>query len=261
MQADINAADQHSIVLAQLTINPSFVGNIGTSATPGGYWRIGSTILTVLPVSTAQVGQPTGSGRIKIDQGSTPCTINIGSSAQLATDAGLEPIRLLGSAIAAINVTAGTVGIATSAPGETATVTAINATGQSVVNAGPGVTWTSATSAVAAGGTANVTLNSGGGTTATTSSGAAMTINGTTAVTTLNVGGTTNWNVRTGGTDATTANILTGGTLSLALAPAQSTITTVNGYAGGQVLTDPAVPNHLIWTTLNRVGSGVLQFQ
>lgn len=257
VQQSIGAADMHTVVLAQLIIDPSFTGTIGTATEPGGYWQIGATLITFLPLPP-QPPQPLGSGRIKLDIGSTATTINIASSAQIATDQGLEPIRLLGSAIASINVTAGIVGLATSAPGETSTVTAVNVTGGAIVNCGPGVTWTTATAAAGNGGASTLTLNSGGGMTLTTSSGATATVNGTTAVTTVNAGGQTYLNIRSGGTDHTTLNILNGGLASFANDPRTSTITTINFYLGGQLVTDPAVAAQVLFTNFNRVGSGVL---
>lgn len=244
--ANIAAHNMSAVTLNSLTISQTYTGTIGDATVPGGYWQIGSALVTIPPVSVS-AGTITGSGRIKLNFGASTPIVNIAGTAQLSADAGYEPVRLLGSAIAQVNVSSGTVGIATSAPGETSTVTAINVTGDAIVNAGPGVTWTTGTAASGLGGASTLNLNSGGGTTLSTSSGATATVTGTTSITTVNVGGQTNINVRSGGADVTTLNLLSGGNVSFAGNPAQGTVTTLNVY-GGSIQTDPAVLSHLVVT-------------
>ena len=255
--ASIGAADQHTIALASLTVSQGFAGTIGTSAAPGGYWRVGAAILN-LGSPVLDQSSPQGSTRIKIDTGSTSAVVNVYNTGNATTsaDIGFEPTRIIGSAITTINLYNGFFGVATNSPGETSTVGTVNVTG-GTCDLGPGVTWTTGTAA-SNNGAAGVLNVASAGTTLTTSSGATATATGSGAITTVNAGGTTNLNNRSGGTDITTLNIYSTGTADFSGNPSASTVATLNLYGGGMWQTDPANPNHVTATTLHRVNCGTI---
>ncbi len=248
-QVAIDASDQHTIVLASLNISQTWTEAIGTGAQPGGYWQIGATTVTIgIPPSDGS--SPGGSGRIKLNIGSTATTINILNTAQSSTDTGYEPVRLLGSAIAALNMTAGFAGLATSTPGETATVTTVNGSG-GILDLGAGVTVTTVN--VAGGATVNT---NGGATTCNVAAGSTAILNGATAITNVNVAGSVSHNIRNGGVGTTTMNIYGGGTVDFSGAPAAVTVTTINLYATGKYTANPASPSHLTVTNRNLILCG-----
>lgn len=255
--ASIGAADQHTIALNSLNVSQGYAGTIGTSAAPGGYWQIGAAVLN-LGIPVLDNSGPQGSGRIKINLGSTSSVVNVYNTGSLSTDIGFQPTRILGTAITTINVSSGNFGLATNAPGEVSTVTTINVTGNlsgtgSVATCGTGVTWTTGTAA--SGGTLNV---ASAGTTLTTSSGGTALATGTGLIGTVNAGGTTQLNNRVGGTDVTTLNLYSTGTADFSGNPSASTIATLNLTAGGALITDAANPDHVTVTTLHKINGGRL---
>jgi hypothetical protein len=250
----IGASDQHSIVLAALIYSPTFTQTVGTQT---GYWQIGASVITCLPVPQGSVGGLVGSGRIKINVGSTSCAISVAATGQQSLDIGFEPTRFLGSAISSLNVTGGTVGLATSAPGETATVTTVNAcssSGTVTVNCGPGASWTTASAATGNAGACVLTMNKGGGTTANCGIGAILVLNGSTEITTVQTNGTVYHNVRTGSTDIGTCVVINGGIINISQNPAVTTFGTLT--LGGTIVQDRAVPNQWSAGTLNLTGVG-----
>lgn len=249
--ANIGTANQSSIGLAALNISQAFLGTIGTSAAPGGYWQIGADVLNT-GTPALDGSKPQGSGRIKIDLGSGASVVNIYNTGNLSSDIGFEPTRIIGSGITAINVSAGFFGLATNAPGETSLVSVMNVTG-GMADMGVGVTWITATSA----GSGTLNLASAG-TTLTTSVGATANTSGSGLIGTVNAGGITNLNNRVGGVDVTTMNIFNTGVADFSGNPSNSTITTLNLYAGGSLLTDPANPDHVTVTTLHKKNGGRL---
>lgn len=247
----------HTVALASLTVSQGYQGTIGTSAAPGGYWQIGATLAS-LGAPVLDGSNPQGSGRIKIDFGSTAGTINVYNTGSLSTDIGFEATRCIGSALTTINVYSGRFGLATNSPAETSTVTTINVTGNisgsgSICDCGSGVTWT--TASCAAGGQLNL---ASAGTTMTTSSGGIATVIGAGLVGTVNAGGQTYMNNRVGGTDVTTLNIYDTGIADFSGNPSASTVATMNIYAGGVLVTDPANPDHVTVTTLHKKNGGRL---
>lgn len=249
---NITAVDQHSIALNSLTISSTFTGTIGTNAAPGGYWQIGAATVNIgLPAGDGS--NPGGSGRIKVNLGSTSAVVNITSTVNSSADAGYEPVRLLGSAITVLNSLSGTVGVATNAPGETATVGIVNVTA-GTCNLGSGVTWTTVN--VSNGG--SITTNSGG-TTVSVASGGNATLNGATIVTTVNTSGTVVHNVRPGsGAGTTTFNVYNGGTADFSNNPAAVTVTTLNQYPTAIVKANPSNSGHLTITNRNLIECGTL---
>lgn len=230
---------------------------VGTAVAPGGYWQIGTSTFTV-PIPTIN---NLGAGRVKLDFGSSAVVANIAATGTATSlDAGLEPMRIIGSAMTSVNVTGGLVGIATSAPSETATVTTVNVASVVSVaqlNMGPGVTCPNASAASGNGGGAFLQ-----GQTAltllTTSAGATANISGTGLIGTVNAGGVTQLNNRTGGTDVTTLNIYPGGQADFSGNPAASTVATLNLFAGGTLSADPANPDHVTVTTFHKKNGGNL---
>jgi len=255
--ASIAAADMSAVTLNSLTVSQTFTGTIGTTATSGtfGYWKIGATSWRIGTPST-DGATAIGSGRIKIDFGAAAFTGTVlatGSSA----DVGLEPVRIKGSNAAnRLYVLGGRVGVATTLPGETATLAEADVTGSTAVcDLGAGVTWTNAN--VAAGGTLNV--NSGSTGALSISSGSTATVQGAGAIATVNAGGPTYLNNRpASGAAVTTLNLYGTGAADFSQNPAAVTVTTLNHYKGGVLSANAANPGHLTVTTRNLVNCGTL---
>lgn len=240
--------DQHLVVLNSLTYSQNSGVVVGSSATPNGYWQIG-TLSFVVPVPTINSN---GAGRVKLDFGSSAAVINIASTGdQPSLDVGLEPMRLIGSGIVSVSVTGGLVGIATSAPSETATVGDVsvsNAFSPAQINMGPGVTWTNASVASGNGGGAFLTAQTGG-TLLTTSSGATANMSGTGAIATVIAGGVTQLNQRTGAADVTTLTVYPGGLADFSGNPVLATVTNATVYNGAVgIRFDAANPGSLVFT-------------
>jgi len=238
----IQAANQSAIALAALNISQAFFPTVGDETIPGGYWQIGATQVNI-GIPPTDGSTPSGSGRIKLDIGASAAIVNIFNTGQSSSDPGYEPVRMIGSAIAAVNMYNGRAGFATSAPGETSIITLAGVVG-GTLDYGVGVTWTTAD--VANGGTLN--LNSAG-TTLTASSGAVVVASGTGAITTVNCGGNILLNNRVGGTDVATLNLFGTGTANYSGNPAASTLGTLNWYSGGTIVTNASNPNHVTVTT------------
>lgn len=241
--------NQSTVTLAALYIGMGFTGTLGTIS---ANLQIGATLCYIgVPVTGPTPGL--GSGRIKIDFGSVQMTTLVYGTSNNSTDAGLEPVRLIGSdASNFISVIGGTVGIATTNPTDTATILTGDVTG-GTLNYGFGVTWTTAN--VSTGGTFNAAV---AGTTLTVGQGGTATINGAVALTTANVSGTAYLNQRPGSGGITTLNVYGGGTANFTQEPAPTTVATLNLYAGGTLACSPAVPNHVTITTFNRLGGGTI---
>lgn len=255
--ASIGAADMSAVTLNSLTISQTFTGTIGTTATTGtfGYWKIGAATWTIgTPSSDGSTAG--GSGRIKIDFGSAVfvgTVINVGTS----IDSGLEPLRIKGSnASNRLIVLGGRVGVATNLPGETSTISEVDASGSSaVVDFGAGVMWTTAT--VAAGATLSTASGSSGA--LSVASGSSAITRGTAAIATINAGGSLTLNHRPGsGAAVTILNLYPTGTADFSQNPLSVTVATLNHHGGGVVSFDPANPGQLTIGTHNFVNAGSL---
>jgi hypothetical protein len=255
--ASIAAADMSTITLNSLTISQTFNGTIGTTATTGtfGYWKIGATKWTIgTPSSDGTTAG--GSGRIKIDFGSA-AFVGIVINSGISVDSGLEPLRIKGSNAAnRLIVLGGRVGVATNMPGETSTISEIDATGSTVVvDFGPGVTWTTAT--VAAGATLFTASGSSGA--LSVASGSNATTSGSAAIATINAGGTVALNHRpSSGAAVATLNIYPTGTADFSQNPLPVTVTTLNHQGGGVLAFDPANPGQLTIGSHNLINAGTL---
>jgi hypothetical protein len=255
--ASIAASDMSSVTLNSLTISQTFAGTIGTTATSGtfGYWKIGATSWTI-GTPSADGTAAGGSGRIKIDFGSAAfvgTVLNAGTS----IDLGLEPLRIKGSNAAnRLIVLGGRIGVATNMPGETSTISEVDATGSTaVVDFGPGVTWTTAT--VASGATLVTASGSSGA--LSVASGSNATTRGIGAIATINAGGTVTLNHRPGsGAAVATLNIYPTGRADFSQNPLPVTVTTVNQQAGGVLSVDPANSGQLTMGSYNLVNAGTL---
>ena len=238
-QQIITNLNQSSVTLAALYIGQGFTGAIGSAS---AYLQIGATLCYIgVPITGPSQGN--GSGRVKIDFGSVQTAVLVQNTSNSTTDAGLEPVRLIGTnASNAINVLSGTVGIGTTYPTESTTVATVGVTG-GTVNLGFGVSWTTAN--VSTGGRINTNT---AGTTLTVGSGGTATTNGSVAITTVNVTGTANLNHRAS-TMSTTINVFAGN-CNFSGNPATSTVTTLNFYGGSQVNVSPANPTHITFTNL-----------
>lgn len=253
VQAIATNLNQSAVTLTNLIVGMGFTGTIGTASAA---LQIGATNWTI--------GQPTtgtstggGSGRIRIDFGSTAFNGTVLNTSSTSSDANLEPVRVTGTnAGNVLNVLGGLVGVATTSPTLTSTLATINAV-LGTLNLGFGVAWTTAN--VSSGAKLNTQT---GGTTLTTSSGAIATIGGSAKVTTVNCGGTVNLNQRPGaGNIVDTLNIYETGTCDFSGNPGSGTIGTLNLYPGGTRKTSLAVPNHVTAATLNLVNGSSLSLR
>jgi len=229
--------DQSGIsnALDSLNIAQSYTGKIasnGAYGAAGDYLQIKTSALNI--GYNHGPGNPAGSGRIKIDLGSTACTVII-DNAGINTDTAKPSIRLLANNAATnIRVRKGKVGIAFEA-GETATVGTITPsfvsqkTTDADVYIGPGVTMTTLdqTGGDVISQCAMTTATTGGGTLKTEGSG---------AITTMNVKGGTVTSNSTG--TITTVNA-TGGTTDFTKSVAARTVTTLKIEAGATLKYDP----------------------
>jgi hypothetical protein len=234
--------NQSAVALASLNIDQTFTGAIGDAS---NYLQIGTAILNIgLYLGS---GVPQGSGRIKINLGSTTtATVNIYNSGQ-SLDTNLPAIRLLmAKAADTVNILKGSVGIACQA-GETSTVGTINTNGDGKTWIGAGVTLT--------------TLTKNGG--AVQMECAATTINnyagdlkifGTGAITTLNAFAG-NVESSSAGT-ITTANVRGPAIVDFTKSLVARTVTTLNLSNGGTIKRDTAV---VTITTLNVTGVETLK--
>lgn len=181
-----------SNALDSLNLSASFTGKIaenGAAGAAGDYLQIKATVVNIGRHNG--YGTPAGSGRIKIDLGSTASTVTVDKAATPADSATGKPaVRLLANnAATVIRVRKGSVGVAIEA-GETTTISKIDVdyvssvTGDANVFIGNGVTIT--------------TVNQNGGdviaqcaiTIVNANAGTLLT-NGAGAITTLNVAGAT----------------------------------------------------------------------
>ncbi|MCP4711596.1 MAG: hypothetical protein GY869_23505 [Planctomycetes bacterium] len=226
--------DQSAVALNSLNIAHTFTGSVGDA---DDYLNIEASIVNIGYHNGT--GNPSGSGRIKIDldgdDGTTPITVNVYNTKTTGTDSNLPAVRLkINDSSSVINILKGNVGIAMETS-ETSTVGTINVAYTNNINSdaacyiGSGVTLT--------------TLNTDGGATALRC--AATTINchagsittsGSGAVTTVNLDGGSMISNSSG--TVTTANI-TDGTLDLLKSPTARTITTLKLDAPGVLKYDP----------------------
>lgn len=231
----------NTATLASFSIPRSFTGQVGTSS---AYLEQPATTFNI---STPVTGNPSGSPRIKLNAGTAAATINVFGSGSSA-DAYLEPVRLLANnASTTINISGGTVGVATTTPAETTTIGTVNQTG-GTINLGLGTTWTTFNQSA---GTATIRS---GGTTITQTDGT-ITLEGTGTVPTINLAGTVYLNLRAAaGTTSTNINLFDGATLDLTGNPAAIVLGTVTAKSGCKckILANPANPSHLTINTLVR---------
>ncbi len=236
--------DQNGLVLASLTIDQSFTGNIGLprwNAT-GGYNEYRETHLKIQPtILTIGGGEGGGSGRIKIDTGTASAATVVIENTGAAAESGLEAVLLTGAhASNSLTVRRGSVGVSV-LPGQTGTQPTVrigsiaNQTGDARVRIGSGVTLTTVTMA---GGV--VELNSAV-TTITQTAGDLTHKAG--AVTTIHIRGGT-YRDRSTGT-ITTLNIASGGVYTRETETAGKTITNATATKG-TVVKDPA--STITWT-------------
>jgi hypothetical protein len=226
--------NQSTIEPASLWITKSYTGKIAAATT---YLQIGPVVCNIGTADAS--GNGVGSGRINLNFGSDPVTVNVYSTNTAATDAGMQPVRLIGSNITAVNVYSGNVCIAP-VFSETATVTTVNVLGQNAnVYLGVGVTATNIN--VAAG---TLTSYSTNATTTVNVSGGTFSNFGTGTITTVNSnGGTYNHN---GTATVTTLNIT--GIVSYANDPRAKTVTNCFVYGGGNLNTNNGNPLSITFT-------------
>lgn len=222
--ANIANYDQSAVQLAELRIEKSYIGTIGSATSP---WKIGADEVNI------GGGEGTGSGRIFIDFGSTETKITVMGSASVATDANREAVRLVGThADNELFVSGGIVGFATSVPGIAGTLAKLQVSGTStVVRIGDNVTWTAIENTGA-----TLTVNSPSASGTLTVLSGTTTTNGIGKIGIVNViGGTYYANHRAASGDSFDDVNLQGGTLDFTLVPRALSIGTLND-AGGEIV-------------------------
>ena len=224
--------DQATVVLTSLNIAQSYTGAIGDS---DEYLEVGASAVKI--GHNYGIGSPAGSGRIKLDIGTSSSIVTVLNSGT-STDTPKNTIRLkAANATTEVHVTKGSVGVATDASGETATVKTVhvgydtNQKNDSDVNIGSGVTLTNL---YKTGGETRL----GCGATLVEVSGGELQTWGTGAITTMTLTGGEAQSDSTG--TITTLNVK-GGKADFTKSPAARTVTTVKLEAGGQLSYDPDV--------------------
>ena len=273
---DINVAwglDQNGIQPALLRIDQTYTGTIGLrrdqfaqdadgTNLASGYQEYRDQYLKIMPV-LCEIGQSfaandaNGSGRLKINFHTDPCTCTIYNTASNPTDAGQTAVQILCDDAATdifVRLAPGGVGVAIG-PGETSTLRKISIsdiTTASKVFAGPGTTLTTWEQK------GGINLISPAATvTTTTVEGGTLTVEGTQVLTTLNCYGGTVYSNSTG--TIGTANIDgSAAVLDFQQSNQARTVTTLNHKKGtlnadGAVLTittfnDPANKYTLVAT-------------
>jgi hypothetical protein len=249
--------DQSGIAntLTSLNIPATFTGKLGPDGATGyagDYLQIKASALNI--GQHYAIGSPRGSGRIKIDLGSTQCEVNIFKTGS-PSDTTKPAVRLkANSASTDVTVHKGSVGVAFES-GETSTVGDVSVrwtdtkSTDSSMFLGDGVTITSLnqTAGECTLRSACTTVTNSGGTLLSVGTGTITTLNcdggttttfGTGAVTTMNVTAGTAIPSSTG--TVTTMN-LTGGTTDMTRSTDARTVTTVNLDKGATFKYDPAV--------------------
>lgn len=197
----------------------------------------------------------TGSGRIKLNLGTTATAVTVLNSAT-ADDAGAEAVQLrLINVANTVTVAGGTVGIATERPGDASTVATLSITGTSATaNLGSGVTWTNINQTKG-----YASIQSGGASTVITQQGGILTgLPGTYELGTVSVAGRMNLNNGNGATQAVDiCTVLPGGTLDVSGAGAIK-IGDLYVYPGSRIITAPAY--NLTVDTMHYVNVGSLTY-
>ena len=202
----IDGANQSAVLLASLVVTDAFSYAIGSAGTE---LQIGATSL--------EIGKPTGNGQsysgptgIYLNTGTNANTTTIYGTGSTTPATGKDLVHIRGvSTSNELTMQGGSVGIATNAAADTATVPTINVTGGRL-NIGTGATLTTVTIAggTLVGRSAITTLNINGGTVETY---------GTFAITTVNnkTGGRFNCLHRNGTSNAIGTYNMQGGTLDV----------------------------------------------
>ena len=251
--------DQSGIsnALDSLNIDHTYTGKIGhdgAAGCVGDYLQIKTSALNI--GQHYGTGSPSGSGRIKVDLGSTACTVTV-SNAGTSTDDYKPTVRLLAnSASTDVRVRKGKVGVACLA-GETSTVGDVTVSYVSQQNSdadifiGAGVTMTNL---VQTGG--DVVTQCGVGTAATIYAGTLKTHGSGTVALLWVKGGTCESN----STGTITNLYVTGGTCDFTKSAAARTVTTAKIDPSGIIKYDPSIV-----TMTNKIqpysSSGVIQIK
>ncbi len=223
---------QSAVTLTSLNIAQTFTGKIGLPERNSngyaeyrftdGYLAIGSTTTNI------GRGDGTGSGRIKINTGSVAGTFNVYNTGS-AAEVGLEPLLIKGTAITAVNVFGGSVGLGviSQLTTETTNVTTLRLY-DGYVRTGLACTITTKEQ------TGGVLDSWFTVTTCTTHGGTHNHYASTMNTVTIN-GGTLNW---LSGNNPTSVEVNSGGVFDMSGDTRAITITSVNLYAGATFL-DP----------------------
>ena len=217
--------EQNKIEPTLMTITQGYTGSIGLpTRNSNGYEEYRGTHLTVGPATlNIGTGFGSGSGRIKINSGSDPVTLNVYATGT-STEQGVHALNWKGThASNVLNVYGGDVGIAMFS-GETAVVATLRQNG-GTIESGTGLTWT--------------TINKAGGTLITNA--AATTITNDAGDLTCKAGAHTTINL-TGGTlyyessgTITTLAIYDGATADFRRTNLARTVTNCTVTSGGSV--------------------------
>jgi hypothetical protein len=228
---------QSAVALASLNIAQSWTGAVGSAS---AYLAIGATKARI-GYHDNGTSQPAGSGRIKVDFGSSNVAVVIENTATTPTDTDLAPVRLLlNHSSATVEVRNGTVGIAATYETETSTVGEVSVTGSAAsLKMSDGVTITTLNTKAG-----NVVAN--GALPALEQTGGTLTVNGSGAVGSAVVDGGTFIHRTTGAT--TTLAIGRAGTADLSQDARAKTVANCTMQAGATLLANTGNPASVTFT-------------
>lgn len=215
--------DASAITLGSVRFDSDYTGLVPYDISTNSYFKL--TVPHLIVGMAPGVSAGTGSGRLALNLGSVASTVDVFSTSQVATDANLMPLRLLGTALT-LNVLGGSVSVAMD-EFETATIAALTLSGGTVL-LGKNCLCTSLTLG------AGTVSTLGTIPTATVESGT-LSFNGAVTVTTLTInGGTCAPNAA-----GTIGTLALKGTLDLSTGTGTLTITNPVTLYAGAVIRDP----------------------
>jgi hypothetical protein len=226
---------QSAVTLASLSLPSSYTGFVGLPENNGSYYEYRDTYLAIgSTLTTIGAGPGSGSGRIKIDNGTVQTALSILNTAS-AADPSRQAVLWKGTHAAnAVAINKGSLGVAT-LPGELATILTLligyvsNKEGDATVYLGTGCTLTTITKSGGA-----LTLQSDV-TTLTQDAGTTDHLAGT--ITTLNLNGGTHYYQSVG--TITNLVVLEGAVLDCSRDQRQRTVTNATFFKGAEVF-DPS---------------------
>lgn len=240
------------ITFNSINFSQGFTGTIGNSG-QNGYWVIGGATTWQIGIPVSGNALASGSGRIKINFGSTAFTGTVLNTGQ-SIDVGQDPVRILGTSSSnVLSVLGGKgVSVANNQPGETSNISgALNVAGNGVTcTMSGGVTWNNAN--VSGGATLTINSAASGSTPQlNVSSGSQAITYGTGAIATITNGGTVKSN-STG--TVTTWNNLPSAIADFSGSAIARAVTTMNSYPNSKIQRYASGGSYLTISTHNKLG-------